>query len=235
MIRTNPTDFVPILTELKGTFNGNVYQTITGQIMNTNEGESAFQELIDYLNVVTPMHSLQWSEPLYTAAKILADAQGPTGQTGHTGPDGSTMQSRIESQMRWEKTIGENIMYNSMTPLEAVLNLCIDDGVSSRGHRTNIFKSNFYYTGVATNMHATLTSETVTTFTGSWITPSYTAPTIAVPQSVAAYTDYASWDTPSQCDSSSSGTETTPSEDSAKSTLYSFVVLTTALIASTIA
>ena len=96
--------------------------------------------------------------------------------------------------MSWESTIGENIMYNSMTPLEAVLNLCIDDGVASRGHRVNIFKTTYYFTGVATAMHSTYTSETVTTFSGANTPPTYTAPTITVPQTQAAYTGYATWD-----------------------------------------
>lgn len=124
---------------------------------------------------------MQWSAPLASAAKFLADAQGPVGETGHTGPNGSTMSSRIEAEMTWESTIGENIMYNCMTPLEAVLNLCIDDNYPSRGHRTNIFKDSFYYTGPSTAMHSTYTSETVTTFSGAWTPPVYTMPTISVP------------------------------------------------------
>lgn len=91
------------------------------------------------------------------------------------------MTSRIEAEMTWEATIAENIMYNSMTPLEAILNLCIDDGVANRGHRSNIFKTNVYYTGVATAMHASYTSETVTTFAGAWTPPPYTSPDITVP------------------------------------------------------
>ena len=59
--------------------------------MNTNEGEAAYAEMISYLQAASPIHSLQWSSPLAEASKILADAQGPLGQTGHTGPDGSTM------------------------------------------------------------------------------------------------------------------------------------------------
>lgn len=88
-----------------------------------------------------------------------------------------------------------------MTPLEAVLNLCIDDGVSSRGHRVNIFKTNYYYTGVATAMHSTYTSETVTTFSGANTPPTYTSPTITVPQTQSAYTGYATWDQPGSCGS----------------------------------
>lgn len=55
------------------------------------------------------------------AADTLASAQGPTGQTGHTGPDGSSMVARINAQMTWEATIGENAMYGADTPLEAVV------------------------------------------------------------------------------------------------------------------
>ena len=110
------------------------------------------------------------------------------------------MQDRIEMFTKWEKTIGENIMYNSMTPLEALLNLCIDDGVPSRGHRRNVFNENFHFTGVATDLHKTYTSETVSTFMGDF-TPddSYVAPTILVPYTVEEYSNYALWDTPSSC------------------------------------
>ena len=104
-----------------------------------NEGKPAVQELIDFLKVQKPIHALRWSDPLFKAALHLAKAQGPTGQTGHTGPDGSTMVSRINDQMEWEATIGENVMYGAGTPLEAVLSLAIDDGLRSRGHRRNIF------------------------------------------------------------------------------------------------
>ena len=55
--------------------------------------------------------------------------------------------------MQWEATIGENIQYNSQTPLEAMLSLLIDDGVPNRGHRTNIFNDRFHFMGAATGMH----------------------------------------------------------------------------------
>ena len=41
--------------------------------------------------------------------------------------------------MTWEATIGENAMYGADTPLEAVVQLAIDDGNMGRGHRRNIF------------------------------------------------------------------------------------------------
>jgi len=102
--------------------------------------------------------------------------------------------------MEWESTLGENIMYGGDTPIEAVLSLAIDDGVAGRGHRVNIFKKDFYLTGVATAMHKQYRSETVTTFVGlNEPDASYVAPTITVPKTATEYKDYAVWDTASTC------------------------------------
>ena len=84
--------------------------------------------------------------------------------------------------MEWESTLGENIMYGGDTPLEAILGLAIDDGVPSRGHRDNIFNKDFYHTGVATAMHSTFRSGTVTTFAGSYKPDmSYSSPMLGMP------------------------------------------------------
>jgi uncharacterized protein YkwD len=201
MMRTDPAAFVPFLEDWLSRYTTDtMYTTVQGTNMMSNEGKPAVQELIDFLKAQAATHALQWSDPLSKAALFLAKAQGPTGQTGHTGPNGSTMKSRIEAEMNWESTIGENIMYGGDTPLEAVLSLAIDDGVPSRGHRVNIFKPEFYFTGVASEMHKSFRSETVTTFSGA-NTPdtSYVAPTITVPATAAAYTDYSTWNKASPC------------------------------------
>ena len=84
--------------------------------------------------------------------------------------------------MKWEATIGENVMYNSRSPVEAVLALAMDDGQPSRGHRNNIMQEKFYYQGCATGPHKKYTSETVTDFSGSYKPDkSYKAPTIKIP------------------------------------------------------
>lgn len=38
---------------------------------------------------------------------------------------------------------GENIAYGKETGKEAIIDLIVDDGVSKRGHRKNVFKNNF--------------------------------------------------------------------------------------------
>jgi uncharacterized protein YkwD len=70
--------------------------------------------------------------------------------------------------MKWERTIGENIMYTSNTPLQVLTDLAVDDGVSSRGHRRNIFNGKFAHVGIYTGYHKTYKRQTVFDYMGSW-------------------------------------------------------------------
>lgn len=106
------------------------------------------------LKAKAPTQALQASRGLWLAAKSHADDQGPSGQTGHNGTRGSTMTSRIEAQGEWDRTIGENISYGYDQALDIVLQLLIDDGVSSRGHRKNIMNPEFRVAGAAIGRHS---------------------------------------------------------------------------------
>jgi len=53
----------------------------------------------------------------------------------------------------WTGRIGENISYGSVSALDVMLALMIDDGVPNRGHRVNIFKTDFRTVGVFTGYH----------------------------------------------------------------------------------
>jgi len=46
---------------------------------------------------------------------------------------------RIDRYAGWSGSIGENIDFGNMTAEDIVMSMIIDDGVSSKGHRHNIF------------------------------------------------------------------------------------------------
>jgi len=75
--------------------------------------------------------------------------------------------------MSWEATAGENIMYRSVTPLQVIVDLAIDDGVASRGHRKNIFKATFAYTGIWTGYHKIYSTQTCLDYSGSYSQKNY--------------------------------------------------------------
>lgn len=99
-------------------------------------------------------------------------------------PKGSDMSSRIRRYAQWDTSVGENIHYGA-TPEgghEAVLALLVDgkctfsdntyniDGVSTRGHRKNIFNPTFKYLGVGVATHKSYKQVTVVDYAGG-ITP----------------------------------------------------------------
>ncbi|MDR2576344.1 MAG: CAP domain-containing protein [Treponema sp.] len=91
---------------------------------------------------------------LSQAAKDHVTDTGPKGAVGHDGTDGSSMSSRINRYGTWRSGASENISYGYNTAREIVLQLLIDDGVTSRGHRKNIMDKNSRYVGVATGPHS---------------------------------------------------------------------------------
>jgi uncharacterized protein YkwD len=171
-VRTDPASFVPDLEAMKANFggtDGKLYSPPGQTAIMTQEGVVPVDEAIAFLNAATALDALEWDQYLGFAAKDLAVAQGPTGETGHTSPaaDGSTtMTSRIAKYGQFIGTVGENIAYGTEGGRKIVLQLIIDDGVPSRGHRTNIFKAEYKYLGAFTAAHTTYRTETVIDYAG---------------------------------------------------------------------
>ena len=104
------------------------------------------------------------------ASRDHVNDTGPKGVTGHNGSDGSSVSKRIERYGVWQGTNGENISYGCKTGKEIVLQLIIDDGVPSRGHRRNIFNSDYYYIGSACGNHKVYEAMCVMDFAGGMVT-----------------------------------------------------------------
>jgi uncharacterized protein YkwD len=121
--------------------------------INSNLGAYA-KECYEELKNAESRPMLLPKKGLSQAAKDHVADTGPKGVVGHDGIDGSSMSSRINRYGTWGRGASENISYGSNTAREIVLQLLIDDGVESRGHRRNIMNMNTKYVGVATGSHA---------------------------------------------------------------------------------
>jgi len=175
-VRTNPQAWVPYYQDMASKFKGKVIGNL-----RTREGKPAVDELVAALKKQKPVGQLKWNDNLMKAAKDWADIQGPTGGMGHVSKDKkSTPSTRIRKYMKWERTMGENIMYGSSDPLRILSAFLVDDGVASRGHRTNILKGAFAYTGLYTGKWRG-TYQTVVAYTGSNTSFNYKGPSVAIP------------------------------------------------------
>lgn len=153
LARTDPKAYAAILRDYRSYIRGN-YLERPGEItVVLEEGAAAVDEAIAFLMRQAPLPPLALSRGLSQAAMDHARDQGRTGQTGHTGSDRSSMSDRIERHGDWQRTIGENIAYGGETARDIVIQLIVDDGVPSRGHRSNIFDIDFLVVGVACGPH----------------------------------------------------------------------------------
>ncbi len=131
------------------------------------EGISALEEAISFLEKVEPVSSLTPAEELSLSALDHVNDSGQKGLTGHYGSDGSSPVTRIQRYKKDAKLAGENIDYGWVDPREVVISLFVDDGISNRGHRKNLFHKDFIYIGVACGFHRDYPLMCVQNF-GAW-------------------------------------------------------------------
>ncbi len=113
------------------------------------------------------MGPLSPSPALTRAAADHARDQSQSGATGHRGSDGTSVAERVARYGSWQTCIGEVIAYGFGTGAEVVSQLLIDDGVASRGHRTNLLRPQFRHVGIAAAPHPNLRHVVVIALAGS--------------------------------------------------------------------
>ncbi len=154
LARTNPAGYAGFLRAMLTQFEGTLRRQPGQVAIRTQEGAAAVQEAIAFLERQAPIGSLAASAGLTRAARDHARDQGSRGATGHDGADGSSPFARMQRYGSWAGSAAENIAYGSAGAREVVMQLIIDDGVGSRGHRRNIFNPAFAVAGAACAPHA---------------------------------------------------------------------------------
>lgn len=92
--------------------------------------------------------------------------QGPTGKVGHDGAVGENWMQRVGGLLQQNLVHGENIAYGEEDAKTAIMELAIDDGVSKRSHRDNLFRVNYNQIGVCAGPHKKWKQMSVVLFSG---------------------------------------------------------------------
>ena len=168
LARTAPKGYVSFLRGYRALIHNGVYER-PGEIgVRLQEGTRAVDEAIAFLERQKPFGPLAASRGLSAAAKAHAVDQGRSGATGHSGADGSSPFDRMNRFGKWLETAGENISYGSGDARGIVVQLIVDDGVASRGHRANIFGPAFKVVGIGVGPHPGYGTICVQDFAGAY-------------------------------------------------------------------
>jgi uncharacterized protein YkwD len=154
--REAPANYAANLTDLLGSFRGNVIDRPGWPAaIRTEEGPAAVREAITALRAQARVGAVAGSAGLSAAARDLA-AEQAAGGIGHTGSNGSTPATRIATHGSWGSSLNENIAYGQFqSGRDVIVDLLIDDGVAGRGHRRNIFDPSVHVAGVGCGPHPT--------------------------------------------------------------------------------
>lgn len=152
-IRQDPQSYIPLLKDYLKHFKDDVLHKPKEAPLQTYEGKAAFEEAIQFLKKQKPLEALTSDERLSKAADDHVRDLGPKGLVSHDSTDGKTMSDRVELYAEWDTSCGENIDLGSKNGQDVIISLLVDDGVADRGHRRNIFKTDFKYIGIACGMH----------------------------------------------------------------------------------
>ena len=170
--RTNPKQYASILEVQKQYYKGNTLSLPNEIPLITNEGVAALDEAIDFLNSTSALSSLEVSDCLCLSARDHVYDTGPLGIVEHNGSDGSTPYSRANRYVSPKLYgVGENISYGCNTARGIIIQLIVDDGVPSRGHRENIFDESYKSLGAGFGGHSIYKNMCVIVFSSDKILP----------------------------------------------------------------
>jgi uncharacterized protein YkwD len=169
LARQKPQEFAKYVEEYRRRFkDDNTYEVSSRVGMITKEGAKAVDEAIAFLKKVKPVGALDMSVGLSLAARDHVDDLGPKGKVGHDGTDGSDPVARVKRYGESETMTGENISFGFDDARMIVIQLIVDDGVPSRGHRTNIFQQKYKVVGISCGKHKTFRCMCVMDFAGGF-------------------------------------------------------------------
>jgi uncharacterized protein YkwD len=147
-LRADPAAYVALLEEYKKLFEGkNV--NLNGQIYQTFDGVKAVDEAIKFLQKAAKLEPFKLSTGLTKSAQLQVTDLKENINLGLIGKDGSSIPKRANKFGKGGKLYAANIGFYHTTAKDIVLNMIIDDGVSGRGNRKNIFNKNLQIAGVA--------------------------------------------------------------------------------------
>jgi uncharacterized protein YkwD len=169
LARTAPKDYASFLEQFKKYYHDKLINLPNETPIKTKEGVGVLMEATRFLRSTKPAPLLKLSKGMSWGAKDHLKDLGLSGDSRHRGSDRSQPWDRVNRYGTWQKVICENICFGHDRARNIVMSLIIDDGVPHRGHRRNLFNSDFRVIGVACGEHPNYKTICVITLAGEYI------------------------------------------------------------------
>lgn len=152
-VRANPSSYIEKLENSIKYFRGEVIMRPGEDPIQTAEGKEAFLNAIEFLKNQQPVPAMILDERLSQACKDHTEDIGPKGVASHEGSNGNSVSDRIEKYCEWDGSCCENIDFGTKQAENIIINLLVDDGITDRLQRLNLFNPDLKFFGVAVGKH----------------------------------------------------------------------------------
>mmetsp|Transcript_31833 Transcript_31833/g.74382 ORF Transcript_31833/g.74382 Transcript_31833/m.74382 type:complete len:442 (+) Transcript_31833:83-1408(+) len=170
--RTHPQDVAAALRKRVENYKGKDYYPPerAGRCVVTKEGADVVKEAIDYVLSLPALQPMKGPEKgLSLAAEDHVADIGVTGTASHNSSDGTQAMDRVKRYGTFS-SFGECLWYGTEAAdaRTMILDLIVDDGVPTRGHRKGVLSSVYDTVGVAYGSHTTFGRVTALEFAKGW-------------------------------------------------------------------
>ncbi|MBR6279437.1 MAG: CAP domain-containing protein [Bacteroidales bacterium] len=131
---------------------GNKFMEYYAKPYLKNKTSNYISSLYSTLATTKNLPMLYPEASLCQTAAAHAEDMGSKGLIGHNSSDGTNWNDRI-NELYDSYTIAENCSYGYARAIEIVMQLLVDEGTASLGHRKNILSNKYNAIGVAIRSH----------------------------------------------------------------------------------
>lgn len=156
-VRQQPQNYIPFLYNRLEKFKDEFIYKLSDDsdsYLKSKEGKKAIIQLIEQLKITEALSPMTISSYLEVAAMDHGSDISQNNIFSHTSSNGASIKDRVERYCLWRGSLGENMDFGSNNARDIVINLLIDDGVPSRGHRKNILSPDYKVLGAAIGPHS---------------------------------------------------------------------------------
>jgi uncharacterized protein YkwD len=152
-LRQDPQSYIPKLKDCLNHFREKIYHQPGEEPIQTYEGKDGIEDAIKFLKSQQSLPPLTYNKQIAKACKDHVIDIGPKGLTTHEGSDGKNFTDRIEKYCEWDGSAAESIDFGFKKPENIIINLLVDDGVSGRYQRRNLFLPEINFIGIGAGHH----------------------------------------------------------------------------------